>query len=125
MAKRVVTRGNTTFFTFPFYDEDDVLAILSSATVTLTYPGAIDFETETITLTNSDNTWVGEWDSSKSRPGWVEYHAHGLASGVSYDQDGRFRLTGNRANLDHDALPNSGTASSSAMGAPAALDYGE
>jgi len=126
MAKRIVTRGNTVFFTFTFYDEDGAVAIVASADVQLTYPGGTDFVTETLALQSSGNTWIGEWDSSKARPGWLEYHAHGYAAGgISYGDDGRLRLTGNRANLDHDALPTSATASSSADGALSGTDYGQ
>jgi hypothetical protein len=124
MAKRIITRGNTAFFTFTFYDEDDEVAIVTSAELELTYPGADDFVTETLSLTNAGTEWKAEWDTSKARPGWVDYHAHGYAAGgVNYGEDGRFKTRGNRANLDHDALPTSGTASSSAMAPERADGY--
>jgi hypothetical protein len=116
MTKRIITRGNTAFFTFTFYDEDGEIAIVTSAKMQLTYAGASDFVTEVIDLTNSGTEWRTEWDTSKARPGWVNYHAHGYAAGgVNYGEDGRFRLKGNAANVDHDALPASGTASASAL----------
>lgn len=125
MSKRIITRGNTSFFSFVFYDEDGAVAIVGSADVQITYPGADDFVTETVALTSVDTAWETNWDSSKARPGWVEYHAHGYADGgISYGEDGRFYTRGNRANLDHTALPTSGTASSSAMGDFNSRDYG-
>jgi hypothetical protein len=123
MAKRIVTRGNTAFFTFTFYDENDDVAIVVSAEVQLTYPGDVDFVTETIALQASGTDWIGEWDTTKSRPGWVEAHPHAYASGVAYAQDLRFRVSGNRANLDHDALPASGTPSGDAMINAGPADY--
>jgi hypothetical protein len=111
MTLRVVTRGNTVFLSFTFYDEDGAVAVCTSAEVQLTYPGNRAFETETITLTNASNVWSGSWDSSHARAGWVEYHAHAVAAAGEYAQDGRFRLTANRANLDHDTLQPSGTLS--------------
>jgi hypothetical protein len=124
MAKRIITRGNTAFFTFTFYDEDGEVAIVTSAEVQITYPGADDFVTEKISLTNAGTEWKTEWDTSKARAGWVEYHAHGYAAGgVNYGEDGRFKTRGNRGNYDHDALPASGTASTSAMTAEPANGY--
>jgi hypothetical protein len=116
MTKRIITRGNTVFFAFTFYDEDGEVAIVTSAELQITYPGADDFVTEKIALTNAGTEWKAEWDTSKARPGWIKYHAHGYAAGgVNYGEDGRYRARGNSANLDHDALPASGTASSSAL----------
>jgi hypothetical protein len=124
MSKRVLTRGNTAFFSFTFYDEDGDIAIVASADVQVTYPGADDFVTETIALSSAGTAWAGEWDTSKSRAGWVEFHAHGYAAGgVNYGDDGRFRVSGNRANLDHDALPTNATPSSSAMVRSRSGDY--
>lgn len=111
MTQRIVTRGNTTFFSFTFYDEDEAVAVLTSAELQLTYPGKNAFETETITLTNASNVWSGQWVSTAARAGWVEYHAHGVNSAGEYAQDGRFRVNANRANLDHDTLAPSGTLS--------------
>lgn len=117
MTKRIVTRGNTTFFTFTFYDENGDVAIVASAQLQLTYPGGDNFATEELDLTSSGTDWTGQWASAKSRPGWVEYHAHAYdAGGIEYSQDGRFRLSGNRANLDHDPLPASGTGTDSDYG---------
>lgn len=125
MGKRIVQRGNTAFFTFTFYDEDGEVAIVSSAELQLTYPGARDYETETVALSSSGTDWVGEWDTTKCRPGFVDYHAHAYAAGgIDYAQDGRFRVTANRASLDHDALPTSSTPSSSAVGGGISTDYG-
>lgn len=129
MTQRVVTRGSTVTFSFTFYDANDELATVTSATLQLTYPGLDDFVTETLTLTEGeDDAWAVEWDSSKSRPGWCEYHAHAMAQGIEDEaaltEDGRIRLTGNRAGLDHDALPTATTASTSAQGYTSGTDYG-
>ena len=124
MAKRIVTRGDTTFFTFVFYDEDDNVAVVTSAKLQLTYPGVSDFVTEVLDLVGDDDTWSVSWRSASSRPGWVEFHAHAYAADdVEYDQDGRFRLTGNRANLDHEIMPTTGTASQDAMISGSTTDY--
>lgn len=108
----VIVRGSRVYFSFTFYDEDGEEADCTSATLQLTYPAACGFETETLTLTESGSNWLVEWDSSKSKGGWVHYHAHALAgSSAEFAKDGRFRLKANRANYDHDALPNTGTPS--------------
>lgn len=106
----VIVRGSTVYFSFEFIDENDDVAVCDSATLQLTWPGRDGYETETLTLTESDGAWLVEWDSAKSRPGWVQYHAHALAGAgtAQFARDGRFRLRGNRAGLDHDALPGGG-----------------
>lgn len=125
MAKRVIWRGNTANFTFTFYDENGDVATCTSAELQLTYIGGSgDFETETLTLTSSGDNWVTTWDSTKAKAGWVEYHAHGYATATDYAQDGRFRLTANRASYDHDELPTNGTASNAAGQNTIADDYG-
>lgn len=111
MTQRIATRGNTVFLSFTFYDENGALAVCTSAALQLTYPGNVGFETETITLTNAANVWSGSWDSTKARAGWAEYHAHAIAGSSEFAQDGRFRLTANRASLDHDRIPASGKVS--------------
>lgn len=127
MAKRVITRGNTVFLNLTFFDEKGDVAIVTSAQVQFTYPGRLDFETETVDMTPAGvGGWKAEWDSSKARPDWVDYHAHAYAGGgVQYAQDGRFRITGSRASLDHDPLPQTGRVSSSAMTGGAMKDYGQ
>lgn len=126
MAKRIVWRGNTVTLSFTFYDENDDIAICTSATVTLVYTGGTgDFETETLDLVNADNVWSVSWDSTAAKAGWAEYHAHAVASGISYAEDSRFRVRANRASYDHDTLPTTGTASTSAVQGGAATDYGE
>ncbi len=126
MAKRVITRGTTVFLNLTFYDEKSDVAIVSSAQVQFTYMGNVDFETVTVDMTPAGiGGWKTEWDSSKARPGWIDYHAHAYASGgVEYAQDGRFRITGSRASLDHDPMPPTGRPSSSAMGGGPGTDYG-
>ncbi len=125
MAKRVVTRGDTTYFSFVFYDENDNVAVIDTAVLQITYPGNNDYVTELLDLVGDNDTWMVNWNSANSRPGWVEYHAHAYtADSIEYDQDGRFRLTGNRANLDHELMPTSATASQDAMrGATSSTDY--
>ncbi len=126
MTLRRTARGNTITFEFEFEDDEGNTANVTSATLQLTYPGQNDFVTEVLTLTEGDNdVWAVTWDSSKSRAGWAEYHAHAIAGVFQYTEDGRFRLTGNRANMDHDALPASGTASTSALSGPGLGDYGQ
>lgn len=112
MAK-IVTRGSTVYFRFTFYDENGDVAVVQSADLQLTYPGDIAYETETIALQVSDGVWTGQWRSTATRPAWVEYHVHAEAGSgtVHYTEDGRFKVRGNRAGMDHDALPR-GTASS-------------
>ena len=107
MAK-VLARSNTVNFAFTFKDEDGDAATVASATVQIVYPGRDRRETEKLTLVDNSGSWEVTWDSSKSRGGWIEFHAHALTSGspaTSYTEDGRFKLSSNEANLQHDALP--------------------
>jgi hypothetical protein len=106
MASSIVTRGSRVYFTFTFLDENEDAATVTSATLQLTWPGRDAYETTELTLSKTDDEWKAEWDSAPSRPGWVEYHAHALSGlDAQFTRDGRFRLRGNRANLDHDTLP--------------------
>lgn len=94
---------------FTFTDAAGATVDCTSAELQLTYPGNVGFETEAATITEAvGHTWSGTWDSSKARPGWVTYHAHGVASSTDYVVDGRFRLVGNIAGLDHDRIPTNG-----------------
>lgn len=111
MTVKRLSRGNTVFFTFTFYDENGSVAVCQTAALQLTYPGRSDYVTEEIDLSASGSTWTGEWDSSNAGPGWVQYHAHAYASGTQFAEEGRFRVRGNRASLDHDHLPVSATRS--------------
>lgn len=112
MTLRVTTRGNTATLDFTFYDNNEVLASVTSAEVQLTYPGRGGNDTtEKLTLTKSGNVWSTPWDSTHCSGGWVDYHAHAYVLTYQYAQDGRFQITANRANLDHDALPRNGTRS--------------
>lgn len=130
MTVRRAYRGNTVFFTFTFLDQNGNVATCQSAALQLTYPGRSDYVTELITLQASGSTWTGQWTSANARSGWVQYHAHALSSGTQFAEDGRFKLNGNRAGLDHDALPTSATPSLAeddiGAGNPAGLgaDYG-
>jgi len=112
-TERMITRGNTVYFDFVFYDEEDAIVTdVTTAAVQLTYPGFRSWETETVSLTESSpDVWSGQWDSTKARAGWVEYHAHAHNGVGNFADDGRFRLPANRANLDHDRLPSGGTQS--------------
>lgn len=102
----IITRSNTVSLSFEFLDNTGEAATLSSATCQLVYPGHSDHETELLTLTETGDTWDATWDSTKSRGGWVEYHAHAIATNSDeLTQDGRFKLKSNRANYQHDALP--------------------
>jgi hypothetical protein len=112
MASSIVTRGSRVYFTFVFLDENEDVATVTSAKLQLTFAGREAYETTELTLTETDGEWKAEWESTPARPGWVEYHAHAL-SGLDAEmtRDGRFRLRGNRANLDHDALPRGSSSS--------------
>lgn len=116
----IVTRGNTVYFSFTFYDEDDGAADVDSATVQLEFAGRSGRTTKAITLTKTGSAWTGNWDSTYARAGWVNYHAHALSgSGTAqYAQDGRFKLTANRASFQHDVLP-----TDAGLSDPAPLDY--
>jgi hypothetical protein len=111
MTVKIVNRGNTAFFTFTFYDENGDVAVCQSAELQLTYMGRTDYVTEKVTLSSSDNNWLGQWVSANAKAGWVQYHAHAYSSGTEFAEDGRFRVTGNRASLDHDPLPYGATRS--------------
>jgi hypothetical protein len=103
----VIMRGNTVDFAFTFLDVNGDAAEADSATVTLTYPGLCDWQKEVLTLTldEDDGMWKASWDSSKSRPAWVEYHAHAIASPNELIKEGRFKVRGNRSGMQHDRLP--------------------
>lgn len=107
MAK-ILTRGNTVNLAFTFLDENGAVASASTAEVELTYPGRCAPETETLTLTQDGDEWKTTWDSTKSRGAWVMFHAHAKTSGetpTSYVEDGRFKISANMANYQHDKLP--------------------
>lgn len=107
----VVTRGNTVSLSFTFKDANGDAANVASASVQLVFPGRDNLQAENITLTENSGAWEATWDSSVSRGGWIEFHAHAIASGnpsTSYVEDGRFKLIGNRAGLQHDVLPQGG-----------------
>lgn len=107
MAK-IITRGNQVSFTFTFLSADGVAAPISSATVQLEYPGRDCRETENLTLTEdaSVGTWGATWDSSKSRTGWVNYHAHAIDfASIPLTEGGRFKIDGNAAGYQRHLLP--------------------
>ena len=104
----VLTRSNTVNLSFTFKDENGDTATVASATVQLVYPGRDELQTEAITLSQSGNNWTGTWDSSKSRGGWIEFTAKGTTSGnpaTTYTEDGRFKTTGNKSNIQLTSLP--------------------
>lgn len=104
----ILTRSNTLTLSFAFKDENGEAANVASATCQLVYPGRDMSETETVTLSQSGSSWTATWDSTKSRPGWIEFHAHAISTGTPvshYTEDGRFKLAGNEANYQHDELP--------------------
>ena len=104
----ILTRANTVALSFTFKDANGDAANVASASVQLVYPGREALQTENVPLSETAGAWQAEWDSSKARGGWVEFHAHAVSSGTpvtSYAEDGRFKLTSNRANLQHDPLP--------------------
>jgi hypothetical protein len=105
MAASIVERGNTVYFAFTFYDENGDAANVDSAEMQITYPAGWGYETETVPLAQSGDEWTATWLSSRARPGWIEWHAHAQAAQYHLVHDGRFRLSGNKAGLDHDRLP--------------------
>lgn len=107
----IITRGGTVFFSFTFYDENGDVAEVDSAELQLTYPGAGCYETEKLTLSQTGDNWTAEWPSAHSRPGFVDWIAVAKSGVYTLTQDGRFRLFGNRASLDHDSLPGGNTVS--------------
>jgi len=107
----ILNRSNTVSLSFTFKDENGDVANVESATCQLVYPGRDAFQTETIALAENSGAWEASWDSSNARGGWVEFHAHALSSGTpvtAYTEDGRFKLSSNMANLQHDELPQGG-----------------
>lgn len=111
MTVKILDRGNTVNFTFTFYDVNNNVATCQSASVQLTYMGESDYVTELVTLQASGSNWVGSWESTNCRVGWVKYLAKGLSSGTKLASKGRFRVDTDRASLDMDALPTSSTPS--------------
>ena len=107
----IVTRGNTVNFSFSFLDSTGAAASVASATLQIEYPGRDRREKATaITLTESGSNWIGTWDSSVSRKGWVKYHAHAIDdTGAVLTEDGRLELSANMANYQHDTLPGAST----------------
>ncbi|MDA7948082.1 MAG: hypothetical protein MPJ78_11480 [Hyphomicrobiaceae bacterium] len=104
----ILTRANTVALSFTFKDANGDAANVASASVQLVYSGREALQTEQITLGETAGAWETNWDSSRARGGWVEFHAHAVSSGTPvtrYAEDGRFKLTSNRANLQHDELP--------------------
>ncbi len=108
MASEIRSRGNTFNLAFTFLDENGDVAFADTAQVELTYPGRHWFETETLDLTQDGDQWKTTWDSTKSRGGWVRFHADARTSGddpTVYAEDGRFKITANMANYQHEPLP--------------------
>ncbi|MGI9386196.1 MAG: hypothetical protein ACR2OX_02085 [Methyloligellaceae bacterium] len=104
----ILTRSNTVALSFTFKDENGDAANVASASVQLVYLGREALQTQKLTLSENSGAWEVDWDSSPVRGGWVEFHAHAVSPGspvTSYAEDGRFKLTSNRANLQHDELP--------------------
>jgi hypothetical protein len=102
----VITRGSTVFFALNFPDENGDVVSVDSATLTLVYPGLHEWQKETLTLVfdEDDDLWKITWDSAASRPAWVEYHAHAISDAIEYVRDGRIKVSGNRASMQHDKL---------------------
>lgn len=102
------SRANTFKLAFAFLDENGDPASVASATCQLVWEGLDDYGTIALALLENaeDQTWDAAWDSSVARPGWVDYHAHAIgSSGDSYTEDGRWKIAGNKASLQHDKLP--------------------
>lgn len=106
----VIARGNTVFFSFAFEDVAGETAEVDTATLTLVYPGLETYQVETLNLTqdDSDDLWKVTWNSSKARAGWVDYHAHALSGDNELTEDGKFKISANRASMQHDKLQQTG-----------------
>jgi hypothetical protein len=99
-------RGNTVNFAFSFLDSAGAVVEVDSATVTLVYPGLTTYQKETLTLVEDedDDMWKVTWNSDLTRPAWVEFHAHAISGSTELTEDGRFKVSGNRASMQHDKL---------------------
>lgn len=115
MPDPVQIRGSTVSFSFTFRDAAGAIVDADSATLTLVYPGSDLMQRQSVVLSDTDDVWSGTWDSSVARPSWIDYHAHALDGSVEYVIDGRFKLRGNAAGLQHDTLP---------VSQPSQYDYG-
>lgn len=106
MSGEVIARGNTVSFSFVFYDSTGAIASPASAVLYITFVGYDGYENApVITLTQSGNNWIGSWNSAAAKGGWVFFHAHATAGDdTEYVQDGRFKLSANKANYQHDRL---------------------
>lgn len=113
----VIQRGNIVYFAFDFLDQNGDVADVDSATMTLVYPGLTEYQKEVLTLAQDedDSMWKITWGSAKTRPAWVEYHAHAISSSDEFVRNGRFKVSGNMASMQHDKLPAS---------QPSQYDYG-
>lgn len=113
----VIARGNSVYFAFEFLTQDCAVADVDSATLTLVYPGSTEYQKEVLALTEDegDGFWKVTWDSGKSRPGWVDYHAHAISGSNQLTEDGRFKVSANKASMQHDVLP---------VSQPSLYDYG-
>lgn len=102
----VIARGNTVNFSFGFDDANGDAAEVDSATVTIVYPGLTTYQTRILTLTEdeADDLWKVTWSSSASRAGWVHYHAHAISGANELTEDGRFKVSANRASMQHEKL---------------------
>ena len=104
MPDPVQIRGSTVSFSFTFRDAAGDVVDADSATLTLVYPGLKEWQKASVALTDTDDVWTGTWDSAVTRPAWVEYHAHALDGSTEHAIDGRFKVSGNRAAMQHDKL---------------------
>ena len=104
MTDAVIVRGNIVNFSFTFYDSSGDLASPDSAELQLTYVDHDGYRNKKVTLTEVSGAWTGTWDSKTCRGGWVHFHAHAIDGTDVLVQDGRFKLSANKANLQHDVL---------------------
>lgn len=95
------TRGATVSISVQFRDADGNVTNPGSASAVLRYRNTSRvWSTETVTLTQSGNNWIGTWDSSVAAEGVVYGHATTPSASppVSAD-DFSFTLHANRANI--------------------------
>src|SRR6185369_719551 len=102
------TLGETVTFAETFYDADGVVTTMDTVTAVVTYPGPIGTDgttsrnpgkgTTTVTMTESDGTWTGSWDSSEAgSAGTVFVRITGVGGTSTIVQDNAFVLRANEA----------------------------
>jgi hypothetical protein len=99
MLVKNVIRGNKVTFKSVFYDDNNIQIDPVAPTLTVYYRSNNAYLTVTanMTFSNTENKWVGTWDSSNADVGIVQWHIAG-GTGTSVAEDGDFRIISNKAN---------------------------